>query len=105
MVRETLMRPIVGEGATIKENGNKQPQTIVAVSPDLSIVIVQEDLARPDPLTPPYSNLWIIKPNGDGLIQKFTLRKNGAYVRAGEPLKGGQVLTLGVREKYLKYQF
>ena len=101
----TLIKPTVGEGASIGNRVDCNPYTVIEVSSDLKTVTVQEDSATPKPNSPAYSNEWIIERNPQGQVQVFTLRKNGQYVRQGETVKGGQTLSLGLRRKYYSYEF
>jgi hypothetical protein len=101
----TLIKPVVGEGATISYVADSYAQTIIEVSDDLKTVVVQQDDAKHDPNTKPYSNQWIITRNPNGQVRTFTLRKNGRYVLKGETLKGGLKLSLGGRHHYYSYEF
>ena len=101
----TLIKPTVGEGASIGMRADCYPYTIIEVSSDLKTVTVQEDSATPKPNSPAYSNEWIIERNPQGQVQVFTLRKNGQYVRQGETMNGGQKLSIGLRHKYYSYEF
>ena len=56
----TLIKPTVGEGASIGNRVDCNPYTIIEVSSDLKTVTVQEDSATPKPNSPAYSNEWII---------------------------------------------
>jgi phage gp46-like protein len=100
----TLIKPTVGEGATISLWADSHPQTIIEVSSDLKTVTVQQDSAKVDPNAKPYANKWIVEKDPQGQVQVFTLRKNGRYVRKGESLNG-QALSLGGRHKYYSYEF
>jgi hypothetical protein len=101
----TLIKPVVGEGATVSYVADSYPQTIIEVSKDLKTVIVQEDKGVSAPNARPYSNEWVITRDTNGLIREFTLRKNGRYVQKGDSIKGGLKLTLGIRRKYYAYEF
>jgi|APGre2960657404_1045060.scaffolds.fasta_scaffold53324_2 hypothetical protein len=103
-MQATQIKPIIGEGATISLCADSHPQTIIEVSDDLKTVVVQEDKSTIDPTAPAYSNRWIIERDPQGVVEVFTLRKNGRYVRKGESLNG-QALTLGGRHKYYSYEF
>ena len=43
----TLIKPVVGEGATISYVADSYPQTIIEVSKDLKTIIVQDDEETP----------------------------------------------------------
>jgi hypothetical protein len=101
----TLIKPVVGEGATISYVADSYPQTIIEISKDLKTIIVQEDKGVSAPNARPYSNDWVITRDTNGVIREFTLRKNGRYVQKGDGQKTGLKLVLGVRRKYYAYEF
>lgn len=103
-MQATQIKPIVGEGATIQMWADAHPQTIIEVSSDLKTVVVQEDNAILDPTALPMSNKWILGRNTEGVINTFTLRKNGRYIKKGNTMNG-QALSLGGRRKYYSYEF
>jgi hypothetical protein len=101
----TIIKPIVGEGATISYCADSYPQTIIEVSNDLKTIVVQEDDAKCDPNSQPMTNQWIISRNTNGVIKTFTLRKNGVYVLKGDSINSGIKLSVGGRHKYYSYEF
>ena len=100
----TIIKPVVGEGATVSYVADSYAQTIIEVSDDLKTVVVQQDDAKHDENTKPYSNVWVLSRNTNGQIRTFTLRKNGRYVLKGETIKGLK-LSLGGRHHYYSYEF
>lgn len=96
--------PTVGMGATILQWTDRTACTIVEVSKNR--IVVQEDNAiRTDKNGMSDSQDYRYEPNPNGSKTAFTLRKNGAWVREGEAMKGGQRVSIGVRDHYYDYSF
>lgn len=94
--------PVVGMGATILCWTDRHAATIVSVSPK-RIGIVQDEAIRTDKNGMSDSQTYDYKP-GNGPVSYYTLRKNGAWVREGESLKG-QRIAIGYRDEHYDYSF
>ena len=90
--------PKVGDGYTAFHYTDRSAGTVVEVSADGKRVTVQEDNFKV--LGNYLENRYEFSPNPAGRKEVYTLRKNGRYVREGEPLKNGQVVQFGRRDKY-----
>jgi tricorn protease-like protein len=101
----TLIKPIVGEGASVSNGVDVHSMTIISVSENGKTVTAQRDSAKILSGSAPYSNLWEITPSDNGYICEFTLRKNGRFVLQGESAKNGNSLQLGGRREYYSYEF
>lgn len=98
--------PVVGMGATELQWTDRTPVTIIEVSKNGKTIKVQEDHAkRTDDNGMSESQTYSYSANPEGRIQTYTLRKNGAWVRKGEPMKEGSKLRIGIREKYHDFSF
>lgn len=104
---ETLTRtqPVVGNGAHISNGVDTHSVTIISVSANGKTVVVQRDDVKPAEGAKPYSNDWEITPNPNNPTAGFTLRKNGQYVQAGDPMNSWAVLRLSGRRYYHCYEF
>jgi hypothetical protein len=104
---ETLTRtqPVVGNGAHVSNGVDTHSVTIVSVSANGKTVVVQRDDVKPAEGAKPYSNDWEMTPNPNNPTEDFTLRKNGHYIQAGEPMNFGSVLHLSGRRYYHCYEF
>jgi hypothetical protein len=99
-----VAKPKVGDGATILCWTDRHAATIVEVSVSGKRVGVVEDEAnRVDTNGLSESQEYLFKP-GAGPVRYFTLRKNGAYVRQGDSLRG-QRLAVGQRSEYRDFSF
>lgn len=100
-------QPEVGMGATILMWTDRHAATVTKVSASRKQVTVQEDKAtRTDNLGMTDSGQeYTFEPNPDAPERVYTLRKNGAWVRQGEPLRGGQRLAIGHRDHYYDFSF
>lgn len=98
--------PEVGMGATRLLWTDRVPCTVVEVLKGGKLVVVQEDHAeRTDSRGLSESQEYRYSPNPAGRLHRYSKRKNGAYVREGDTLKGGERILLGVREKYYDPSF
>jgi len=97
--------PVVGMGATILGWTDRHPATIVAVSKTGSWVEIQEDNAkRTDSNGMSECQDYEFTPNTEAQVCRYSLRKNGAYVRVGDSVNGSR-LRIGERSKYYDYSF
>lgn len=98
--------PEVGMGATILMWTDRHAATVTEVSKSGKRIVVQEDTARrTDSNGMSDMQSYEFTPNPEGAKRAFTLRKNGAWVREGEPMKGGQRVAIGYRDHYYDYSF
>lgn len=98
--------PEVGMGVTLLHWTDRSPATVVEVSENGKTIKVQEDNAtREDSNGMSESQQYKYEANTDAPIHTYTLRKNGRWVRRGEPMKEGGTLRIGSREKYHDYSF
>ncbi len=103
--------PEVGMGATITMYTDRHACTIVAVNEDKTEIQTTEDKAirtdlNPDgsaPMTDCQSYRYESRP--DGARDTWTLRKDGGWVKKGEPLRNGQRICLGFRDHHHDYSF
>lgn len=102
--------PKVGDGATVLYMSDRRAATIQLVSfkrdKTVKWVRVTFDICKAlhkDIFTEAQSYEYTSDPNGEGLY--FSRRKNGKFVRHGEPMKGGTVLLIGVRDHYIDPHF
>lgn len=107
MERAKPQEPKIGMGATELLYSDRRAVTIVEVSWNKKTIVVQRDNAeRTDNLgMTDCGQAYRYSANPNGARYVYTLRKNGAYVRAGESLKGGTVLLVGERDEYYDFSF
>jgi hypothetical protein len=96
-------KPAEGMGATILKWTDREACTITKVVSDKRIEV------RPDKATLVDGKMsdqqeYTYTP-GDGPRIVFTLRKNGAWVRLGDSMRGGNYLMIGRRDHYYDYSF
>ena len=103
------VKPEVGMGATILMWTDRHAVTIVEVSLEgkkRPFVIIQEDKAvRTDNNQMSENQHYTYTPDLDAPKVKYTLRKDGTWVKDGEPLKGGQRIMIGERDHYHDFSF
>lgn len=93
--------PTVGMGCTILMASDRLAGTIVEVSKSGRTIAMQRDKAElVEGSTMSESQQYEFKPNPDAEKRYFTLRKNGAYVKANEPMRSGTQLRIGDRLEY-----
>lgn len=96
--------PTVGMGATILLYSDRTACTIIRV--EKKFIRVQEDTSkRVDNNGMSESQDYEYSPNPTGQIKEYSKRKNGAYVKVGEPMHNGTVLRIGVRDSYYDFGF
>lgn len=98
----TQPTPTVGMGATAGYGSDAYPYTIVAVSPSGTRISVQEDTAELVSAPGPIGSRedYIYKPNPEGQIKHYSLRKNGYWYPVGSDMHSGGGLAVGVRRYY-----
>lgn len=98
--------PEVGMGATLLYWTDREPATVIEVSPSGKSVRVQVDKStRTDTNGMSESQSYTYERDPYGDVFTYTLRKNGRWVRKGDPMKNGSALLLGHRERYYDYSF
>ena len=97
--------PEIGMGATVLHWTDRTACTIVEI-PNPTTVVVTADLAvRTDDWGMSDAQSYEYTPQPDGHRVTYTLRKNGAWVTKGQPMKDGTRLAIGVRQQYYDYSF
>lgn len=104
-------KPEVGMGATITYHTDRTACTIVSVSEDGKRIETTPDKAirtdlNPDgsaPMTDCQSYRYESQPDANRTA--WTLRKDGGWVKEGEPLRKGQRICLGFRDEHYDYSF
>jgi len=96
--------PKVGMGATIILYSDRYAATIVEVR-GKSVYIQQDKAIRTDANGVSDSQTYRYEPNKSECIERYTLRKNGCYVKYLESMKNGTILRVGVRDHYYDYNF
>ena len=97
--------PEVGMGCTLTYWTDRSAATVVEVLSPTKIV-VQGDIAyRTDSngMSECQSYNYARNPKAPRVV--FRKRKNGSWVKDGEPMKGGQVVILGTRQEYYDFSF
>jgi hypothetical protein len=98
--------PEVGMGATQLFWTDRVASTVIEVSASGKSVTVQRDKAiRTDDHGMSDAQSYRYEPNPEGGTAVYTKRKNGQWIRKGDPLQGGQRLGLGYRNEYRDYSF
>jgi hypothetical protein len=97
--------PVVGMGATILMWTDRHAATVVEVINAKTIVIQQDRATRADDNGMSDAQSWTFEPNPDAPRTTYTKRSNGAWVRKGEPAKGGSRIAVGVRSEHYDFSF
>lgn len=99
--------PEVGAGATLLSWTDRHAATVVSVSADGRTVEVQRDIARRvDGLGMTDSGQrYEFTPDPDAAVDTYTLRRNGRWVRKGEPMRQGAALLIGARDEFYDFSF
>ena len=98
-------QPKNGDGATALCHTDRYSCTIVEVV-DTKTIIVQEDNAkRIDDNGMSESQRYEYSANPESPLIIVTLRKNGRWVRYGEPSSNGLIFAIGIRDSYHDYSF
>lgn len=99
-----VLTPVVGMGGTILMFSDRVAVTVVEVAPKR--IVVQEDEAiRTDTNGMSDSQQYRYEPNPKGSKTAFSLRKNGAWIEEGKPMRSGTHILLGERDHYYDYGF
>jgi hypothetical protein len=93
----------ISDGATVQFDSHAA--TIIDISDSGKVVTVQMDKAtRTDDRGVSESQEYEYERNPNGQIEKFSLRKNGRWVRVGDSMNGTG-LIIGVRGEYYDFSF
>ncbi len=96
--------PLIGMGATILMYSDRHACTIVAINKKGNIIGVQRDKAeRTDRGGMSDDQSYSYSPQTDAAIEYFRKRKNGAWIKNGEPMRNGTQIALGYRKQYYDY--
>ena len=96
--------PQVGMGATVVSYSDRHAGTIVEATP--TRVVVQRDTAvRVDNHGMSDAQYYTYERNLNGIVETFSLRKNGTWVMRGMATRDGITLALDCRSEYYDYTF
>ncbi len=102
-IRSLQSKPEVGMGATLMCYTDRHAYTIVATASvrGSKTIYAQRDRAtRTDSNGQSESQDYSYAPNPEASVEPFTLRKDGTYIKRGEPMNGGSRLVIGEREEW-----
>jgi hypothetical protein len=92
----------IGMGATIQYHSDREPATIIEVSPSGKRIVIQEDsVKRTDNNGMSECQTYEYSPNPEGTIHVATLRKDGHYRLVGQKTS----VYVGARSKYYDFSF
>ncbi len=91
--------PKVGDGATFLHWSDRSPGTITAVKGN-SVWIRGDHYKVVSGSTMDGSAQYEFSPDEDAPSVEYTKRRNGQYVRKGQPMKNGSRVALGYRDAY-----
>lgn len=97
-------RPALGMGATILMWTDRHPATVIEVNSATRITVREDRATRTDKNGMSDSQSYAYETNPYGRVEVYTLRKNGAWVRQGDTMRG-QRLSLGHRSEYRDFSF
>lgn len=98
--------PVVGMGVTLLHWTDRSPATIIEVGAGgKSIEVQEDDYKRVDDEGMSECQEYVYYSCLTNPVSTYTLRKNGRWVRKGEPMKQGGALRIGDREKYHDFSF
>jgi hypothetical protein len=93
--------PKNGDGATICYVSDRYAATVVAVTKNGKLVVVQDDrCVRTDRNGISESQTYEFERDPHGTFRIFTLRKNGRWYEDGEEMGRGCTLHIGKRDAY-----
>ncbi len=97
--------PVVGMGATVLMHSDRKAVTIVSVSENgKSLEITRDNAKRIDNNGMCETQEYEYTQRPDGQRTTYTKRKNGSWVRKGEPMHG-QGLLIGERDEYYDFSY
>lgn len=98
--------PEVGMGVTFLSYTDRSPGTVASVSKSgKSITVRADNYKRTDTNGMSESQTYEFSDNPDAPEVTYTLRKNGQWVKQGQPLKGGSRVAVGYRDAYYDFSF
>lgn len=96
------MNITVGMGATIQYHSDRDPATIIEVSPSGKRIVIQEDsVVRTDNNGMSECQTYEYHCNPEGTVHIATLRKDGSFRLTG----GKTLVSVGERRKYYDFSF
>ena len=107
-IMTTSVQPaiVLYQGATVLHWTDRSAGTIIQISENAKELIWQKDIAkRSDNNGMSESQTYEYTRNENGEIIVFTLRKNGRWIRKGQTMRNGTVLSIGHRSEYYDYSF
>ena len=104
---DEVVIPEVGMGASYGAGSDSYPATIVEVSPDKKTIWVTSDSSTPTKDSDFYNGQsYTYETNWDAERTCYTLRKNGSWIRKGQPMKAYWCsIGIGVRRKHIDPHF
>ncbi len=97
---------LIGMGATVHGYSDSHPYTVFAVGKGGKSISVRPDKAiRTDSNGMSDSQSYSYEVQPEAALRVYTLRKNGSWIKQGEPAKGGERIAIGYRHKYHDYSF
>lgn len=97
--------PEVGMGATELCYTDRWPFTIIEVINEKTIMVQVDHAQRTDSNGMSECQEYEFTPNTSSEKVVITRRKSGAWIRRGEPMKGGTRFLIGHRSKYHDFSF
>lgn len=97
--------PEVGMGVTFLYWTDRRPGTIIKVISDREIVVQGDNYERTDSNGMSDAQSYRYWPNPNAGESIYTLRKNGSWVKKGDPMKNGARIAVGNREMYYDFSF
>ncbi len=97
--------PQVGDGATSCGWTDRHAGTIIEVLNDKTVVWQRDKAIRTDDNGMSDAQAYRYERDPDGVTMQFSLRKNGRWIARGGTMKGGTILSIGVRMEYYDYSF
>jgi len=96
------VRPEIGQGATIQYHSDREPATIVDVSPSGKKIVLQQDsVIRTDNNGMSECQTYEYHRNPEGTLHYATLRKDGVFRLVGSKTR----VFIGERSKYYDFSF
>lgn len=105
MAKSKQPDPIVGMGVTFLCYTDRHAGTIVRVESPSRIVVREDHAIRTDGLGRSDQQTYRYMSNAEAAEQVFTKRKNGQWIKQGDPMTNGQVIAINVRDAYHDYSF
>jgi hypothetical protein len=97
---ETEIKLTVGMGGTVSIGSDRYPFTLVEIVDEKTVIVQEDSHRRIDKNGLSEIQDWEITPCPDGTKTTLTLRKNGRWVRKGDPMNSSWYYSFGVRRAY-----